>query len=276
MSIVFWNSKADKLNGDIIIDGGFTKLFNELNTEGTYRYVQNIIAWTTQFSRRIGECGDNWIEVFKIPSFTQEINYKEVWSGFKSQRYSNEFDIIYMIDATGSMTDYIKAAKDEVLNISNSLNEKFSTLNFNFGCIFYRDPIDDKNDIHELFQLTNDIKTLQNRMSKVEAKGGGDDSEDWVGAYDKVLHDIGWRNGTKLVIHIADAPAHGKIFNEKDKYEEEQNKLQPLIVKCAKKEIKIISFNIKKNAQKCFEICKKYYDKQGGPLYKIYEFKETS
>ena len=128
MSIVFWNSKADKLNGDIIIDGGFTKLFNELNTEGTYRYVQNIIAWTTQFSRRIGECGDNWIEVFKIPSFTQEINYKEVWSGFKSQRYSNEFDIIYMIDATGSMTDYIKAAKDEVLNISNSLNEKFSIL----------------------------------------------------------------------------------------------------------------------------------------------------
>ena len=24
------------------------------------------------------------------------------------------------------------------------------------------------------------------------------------------------------------------------------------------------------------QICKKYYDKQGGPLYKIYEFKETS
>ncbi len=43
-----------------------------------------------------------------------------------------------------------------------------------------------------------------------------------------------------------------------------------------KKKIKIISFNIKKNTQKCFEICKKYYDKQGGPLYKIYEFKETS
>ena len=33
-----------------------------------------------------------------------------------------------MIDVTGSKTDYIKAAKDEVLNISNSLNEKFSIL----------------------------------------------------------------------------------------------------------------------------------------------------
>jgi hypothetical protein len=68
------------------------------------------------------------IYVFKIPSFTQEINYKEVWSGFKSKRYYNEFDIAYMIDATGSKTDYIKAAKDEVLNISNSLKEKFSIL----------------------------------------------------------------------------------------------------------------------------------------------------
>ena len=137
--LFFWISKVDKLNGDIIFDCGFAKLFNELNTEGTYKYVQNIIAWTIQFSRRMGEYWDNWIQVFKIPLFTQKFNYKEAWSGFKSLGSSNEFDIIYMIDETGSMTDYIKGAKDEVLNISISVKYKVCTLNFNLGCIFYRD-----------------------------------------------------------------------------------------------------------------------------------------
>ena len=275
MSIIFWDAKIDKINGDIIIDGGFTKLFNELNTEGTYRYVQNIIAWTTQFSRRIGEYGENWINVFKVPSFTQEINYKEVWDGFK-KRYSNEFDIVYMIDATGSMTNYIKAVKDEALNISNSLKEKFPMLMFNYGCIFYRDPIDDKNDTHELLQLTDNIPSLQEKIGKVKATGGGDDAEDWVGAYKKAIYEIGWREGTKLIIHIADAPAHGKIFLEKDTHDDEEAKLKPLIFTCAEREIKIISFNIGKTAIKCFEYCKKYYEQKKGPLYKIYEFNETS
>ena len=44
-----------------------------------------------------------------------------------------------MIDETGSMTDYIKGAKDEVLNISISVKYKVCTLNFNLGCIFYRE-----------------------------------------------------------------------------------------------------------------------------------------
>ena len=61
--------------------------------------------------------------------------------------------------------------------------------------VFFRDSIDDKN--NELFEWTDDVKTLQNIMDKEETKGSGDDSEDWVGAYEKVLDDIRWNNGTK-------------------------------------------------------------------------------
>ncbi len=34
---------------------------------------------------------------------------------------TNEFYIVYMIDTTGSMEDFINATKDETLNFSDSL-----------------------------------------------------------------------------------------------------------------------------------------------------------
>jgi hypothetical protein len=71
ISIMFYpanNEYENKENfiGDIIIDGGFSKLFNELDSTGTYRYVQNIAAWTTQLQEdilkmKIGE------KLFELP-----------------------------------------------------------------------------------------------------------------------------------------------------------------------------------------------------------------
>ena len=72
-------------------------------------------------------------------------------------------------------------------------------------------------------------------MDKVEVKGEGDYSVDWVGAYEKVLQDIGQRNGTKLVIHIVDTSTHGKLFNEKDKPCKEGNKFQTLLLNVKKR-----------------------------------------
>ena len=62
-------------------------------------------------------------------------------------------------------------------------------------------------------------------MVKLEVKGGGDDSEDWIWAYEKILYDIRWSNRTKLVIHIADFPIHWKIFIEKKKNDIIGNKI---------------------------------------------------
>jgi len=59
----------------MIIDRGFSKLFYEIDKIGTYRYVLNVIAWITQFSRRTVEIGDNWVESFKLASFKYNIRY---------------------------------------------------------------------------------------------------------------------------------------------------------------------------------------------------------
>ena len=49
LSVIFYPSGDNDKIGDIIIGGGFSKLFNEIDKTGTYRYVLNSIAWTTQF-----------------------------------------------------------------------------------------------------------------------------------------------------------------------------------------------------------------------------------
>ena len=59
LTIVYYLPSNEYKNGDIIIDGGFTKLFNELENEGTFRYIQNLIAYTTKFSKRQFE-NPNW------------------------------------------------------------------------------------------------------------------------------------------------------------------------------------------------------------------------
>ena len=126
-----------------------------------------------------------------------------------------DFDIIYMIDATGSMGNYLEAAKDQCINISNELKSKFNNYNFQFGGIFYRDPIDSKNDKNEMFDLTSNVPELKIFISQMKATGGGDFAEDWVGGYDLAINKIKWRNGIRLIIHICDADAHGKEYTAK-------------------------------------------------------------
>lgn len=47
-------------------------------------------------------------------------------------------DIIYLIDATGSMTSEINAAKEQVINVLKELQSKYPTINLIFRAIFYR------------------------------------------------------------------------------------------------------------------------------------------
>ena len=122
------------------------------------------------------------------------------------------FDLLFVMDATGSMRDYIRAAKDETENISKELRNLYPEYSFKYGYIFYRDPIDSHIDIHEIIDLTDQVNTIPEQIKKIKATGGGDLPEDWVGAYKLVNEKINWRNGIKVIIHLADAGAYGNEF----------------------------------------------------------------
>ena len=274
ITILFYISPLDSDAGYIVVDGGFSKLFTELDTEGTGKYIQNIVGLTSTYHKHLDREGENWIDNFSLPSFEQDIDYKEKFNGFVKKITTKEYDIIYMIDATGSMESWIDAAADRCLNISEELKLKFPHLDFYFGGIFYRDPVDSKEDIHEVFDLTNDILELKNNFRNIKADGGGDQPEDWVGAYEKAINSINWKDGTKLIIHIADAGAHTKEFSGKENHEEEAGKLPKMLSLCAKKGIKIIGFSIEEIAKRSFDVCEQYYKSFNG-FYKIFSFNEA-
>jgi hypothetical protein len=87
------------------------------------------------FSKRYGEIGENWIYNFKISPFSYKLDESVKWEGFKTI-ISDEFDIVYLIDSTGSMGSYLRAAREQYINISNQLKKELK--NFNFGTVFYK------------------------------------------------------------------------------------------------------------------------------------------
>lgn len=202
---------------------------------------------------------------------TKENNMAKINNSIKENNGIKEFDLLYLIDATGSMGDYIRAAKEESENISTKLRTSYPEYNFQYGYVFYRDPIDSKSDIHEVINLTDNVNSLPEKIGKIKAYGGGDLPEDWVGAFKLANESISWRNGIKSIMHLADAGAHGKEFTLSDKYPEESEKLKDELMKCAKKNIKIFGYIITEDARNSFNKCQELYKSYGGS-YEICEF----
>ena len=89
---------------------------------------------------------------------------------------------------------------------------------------------------------------------------------------DCACNNIAWRNGTRLIIHIADAPAHGSEWCNENNHESENPKLYPMIQKCVEKKIKIIGFQIGSYPKPSFDRLGNEYKKRGGTLFLIKEF----
>ena len=194
---------------------------------------------------------------------------KNILSDIKAP--SNDFDVVFLVDATGSMSSYIQAAKEETKNISQELKTTYPNKNFKYGYIFYRDPIDSKSDVHEVIDLTDDVDSITEKLGEIEAYGGGDYPEDWAGAYKLANEKISWRDGIKLIIHLADDGAHGKLFTEDDQYPEEEAKLINELINCASKDIRVFGYVIKEFCRRSFDEASKIYRNKGG-IFEVFKF----
>ena len=176
------------------------------------------------------------------------------------------------------MSSEITAAKENVINIFDELTKNYKDYNFRFGFIFYRDKIDSKGDKDECFEFTDNMEELKEKIGTVKAYGGGDLPEDWVGGYTIALKDMKWRKGIKLIIHIADAGAHGEEFSSGDEHPEEGPKLYPLIEDCAKENINIIGFKISSEPEQSFNKIQEIYNnyktknQDNGQFIEIFDF----
>lgn len=117
-------------------------------------------------------------------------------------------DIVFAIDATGSMADEIEKLKSSMRAVADQIARLPSQPDLCFGLVAYRDRGD------EFFvrgaDLTHDLGAFQSVLARLRAGGGGDYPEAMNEALHTAVHRIAWRGeGTaRIVILLADAPPH--------------------------------------------------------------------
>jgi Mg-chelatase subunit ChlD len=120
-----------------------------------------------------------------------------------------KLDLVFTIDTTGSMGQYIQAAKEGITGITSRLAET-EGYDLRYGLIAYRDhPPQDLSYVTKTYEFTNSLTLMRRQLGELSANGGGDGPEA-VAAALKATSDFAWReDATKVVVLIADAPPHG-------------------------------------------------------------------
>lgn len=119
-------------------------------------------------------------------------------------------DVCFCFDITGSMGPYVKASVETVLEVFDTLQKMYPNCTFRLSFIGYRDFGDDEQFI--VIPFTEDIKSVRDRISIINACGGNDTPEDVAGALEKITH-LEWKGDVKIVYFVTDAPAHGTEYH---------------------------------------------------------------
>ena len=150
----------------------------------------------------------------------------------KSKTPSNQADIAFIVDATGSMSDEIFFLKQDLVDIINKVQSVRSGMKMRTAALFYRDEGDEYVTRHQNF--TDDVNKTAAFVSEQDANGGGDYPEAVHTALEQSLQNLSWdgKARTRIAFLILDAPAHHEVAII--------HSLQESIEKFAKQGIKVI------------------------------------
>ena len=117
-------------------------------------------------------------------------------------------DLVFLIDATGSMGDEIGKLKSTLRTIANEVAQLPSRPDTCFGLVAYRDRGDAF--LVRRHDFTNDLGAFQSVLDALQAAAGGDYPEAMNEALHETVHRLSWRGSgaTRLVVLLADAPPH--------------------------------------------------------------------
>ncbi|MCT4580074.1 MAG: T9SS type A sorting domain-containing protein [Flavobacteriales bacterium] len=219
--------------------GATIKLFDKGNS-----VIWEAISDNTGKAELWGKLNDITVETGKIEvsylGLTKEIKRPKLFTkGINKIKLdidcgatSNEVEIAFLIDATGSMGDEINFIKRDLNQVMYKAQNLFKGVNIKYGSVFYRDKTEDYMTKHKDF--TNVLSEALVFIDDQYAKGGGDMPEALDEGLAVAIDQLSWSENarTKLLFVILDAPAHSD--------ENTIQRLEKLARKAAKKGIKIV------------------------------------
>lgn len=113
------------------------------------------------------------------------------------------------------MGAYIQEAKDKLFDIVEVARERWK-VNLRVSFVGYRDHCDkDRFEVFDFVHGDDGLAGLRDKIGACRASGGGDTPEDVAGALQHA-NQMSWESRTRLCVHIADAPCHGKQYHDVD------------------------------------------------------------
>lgn len=116
-------------------------------------------------------------------------------------------DLVFLVDATGSMGDEIAKLKASMRAMSQQIAQLPGRPDICWGLVAYRDRGDAF--LTRSHDFTDDLGAFQGVLARVHAGGGGDTPEALNEALHETVHRLSWRrDAARMVVLVADAPPH--------------------------------------------------------------------
>eukprot|EP01022_Parablepharisma_sp_SALTPOND_P015156 TRINITY_DN2117_c0_g1_i2.p1 TRINITY_DN2117_c0_g1~~TRINITY_DN2117_c0_g1_i2.p1 ORF type:complete len:299 (-),score=23.45 TRINITY_DN2117_c0_g1_i2:97-993(-) len=195
-------------------------------------------------------------------------------------------DVVFMCDCTGSMGRYMAKAKDTARQILADVKAAYAEASVFFGFIGYRDHCDDK--LIEFLDLTGDVEQVTKFIDKLSPTGGGDEAEAVVDGLEYAAHKVTWRedgdgyinyqlsiildkaimhllleNAMRQLVHILDAPPHGKEFGGRDYHPKGcpcNLDYKKLLKEIKELNVEYMVLNFTKKVDKMVKVYRKYFE----------------
>lgn len=142
-----------------------------------------------------------------IPAGERDVTH-EITLNVARTRPPVNLDVLFLVDATGSMSDEIDELKDNMLSISAQIEALPGNPDVRFGLVYYRDRGDDF--VVRTVDFTGNVQRFQRDLMDVYAGGGNDTPESLNEALHSAIQNVSWRvdDTVSLVFLVADAPPH--------------------------------------------------------------------
>lgn len=139
---------------------------------------------------------------------------EDICECFEDFNPEKDVDVVFCIDATGSMKDDIDILREKLLAELETFKEKHKTIRF--GLVLYRDYVDSfrfRGFPIKVFELSNDVSVFKKGLNSFSISGleGGDVPEAVYEALYGGIEFFDWRfDAQKKIILIGDAEPHSK------------------------------------------------------------------
>lgn len=115
-------------------------------------------------------------------------------------------DLAFVLDTTGSMSEEITAVKSTIQKVAKVLSTEQTTVRV--GLVEYKDRGDAF--VTKVYPFATDLMGFAQRVSQINASGGGDTPEDMNAGLHAAMTKLDWsdKSVSRLAFVIADAPPH--------------------------------------------------------------------